>query len=306
MNSFQIQISDEVGAALLLHKPVVALESTIFSHLGLPSPANLQALNQCVAALRSHGVVPAITAVLDGVARVGIDEGEWPLICGPGRKVGIREIGLAMAQRWPVGVTTVSSSLLLADKVGIRVFSTGGIGGVHRGAEISGDISSDLGAIAQHHVVTVCAGAKSFLDLPRTLEYLETLSVPVIGFGCDYFPEFTVQCGEIPIPARVDSIDELARIVRANDALGRTGGILACVPVPENDGLDKLYMDEVTNFALESAHRAGIHGSGVTPYVLAQIARSSDNASVRANLSLAENNARIAAQLAVELSRTQF
>ena len=306
MNSFQIQISDEVGAALLLHKPVVALESTIFSHLGLPSPANLQALNQCVAALRSHGVVPAITAVLDGVARVGIDESEWPLICGPGRKVGIREIGLAMAQRWPVGVTTVSSSLLLADKVGIRVFSTGGIGGVHRGAEISGDISSDLGAIAQHHVVTVCAGAKSFLDLPRTLEYLETLSVPVIGFGCDYFPEFTVQCGEIPIPARVDSIDELARIVRANDALGRTGGILACVPVPENDGLDKLFMDEVTNFALESAHRAGIHGSGVTPYVLAQIARSSDNASVRANLSLAENNARIAAQLAVELTRAQF
>ena len=304
MNSFQIQISDEVGAALLLHKPVVALESTIFSHLGLPSPANLQALNRCVAALRSHGVVPAITAVLDGVARVGIDESEWPLICGPGRKVGIRELGSAMAQRWPVGVTTVSSSLLLADKVGIRVFSTGGIGGVHRGAEISGDISSDLGAIAQHHVVTVCAGAKSFLDLPRTLEYLETLSVPVIGFGCDYFPEFTVQCGEIPIPARVDSIDELARIVRANDALGRTGGILACVPVPENDGLDKLFMDEVTNFALESAHRAGIHGSGVTPYVLAQIARSSDNASVRANLSLAENNARIAAQLAAELSRT--
>ena len=306
MNPFQIRISDEVGEALLLHKPVVALESTIFSHLGLPSPANLQALNQCVAALRSHGVVPAITAVLDGVARVGIDESEWPLICGPGRKVGIREIGLAMAQRWPVGVTTVSSSLLLADKVGIRVFSTGGIGGVHRGAEIIGDISSDLGAIAQHHVVTVCAGAKSFLDLPRTLEYLETLSVPVIGFGCDYFPEFTVQCGEIPIPARVDSIDELARIVRANDSLGRTGGILACVPVPENDGLDKLFMDEVTNFALESAHRAGIRGSGVTPYVLAQIARSSDNASVRANLSLAENNARIAAQLAVELSRTEF
>ena len=304
MNPFQIRISDEVGAALLSHKPVVALESTIFSHLGLPSPANLQALNRCVAALRSHGVVPAITAVLDGIARVGIDESEWPLICGPARKVGMRELGLAMAQRWPVGATTVSSSLLLADRVGIRVFSTGGIGGVHRGAEISGDISSDLGAIAQHHVVTVCAGAKSFLDLPRTLEYLETLSVPVIGFGCDYFPEFTVQCGEIPIPARVDSIDELARIVRANDALGRTGGILACVPVPENDGLDKLFMDEVTNFALESAHRAGIRGSGVTPYVLAQIARSSDNASVRANLSLAENNARIAAQLAVELSRT--
>ena len=253
MNQFQIRISDEVGAALLLHKPVVALESTIFSHLGLPSPANLQALNRCVAALRSHGVVPAITAVLDGIARVGIDESEWPLICGPARKVGMRELGLAMAQRWPVGATTVSSSLLLADKVGIRVFSTGGIGGVHRGAEITGDISSDLGAIAQHHVVTVCAGAKSFLDLPRTLEYLETLSVPVIGFGCDYFPEFTVQWGELPIPARVDSIDELARMVRANDSLGRTGGILACVPVPENDALDKLFMHFAATLGLGSA-----------------------------------------------------
>ena len=188
MNSFQIRISDEVGTALSQHKPVVALESTIFSHLGLPSPANFEALTRCTAALRSHGVVPAITAVLDGVARVGIDESEWPLILGPAKKVGERELATAMAAKWPVGATTVSSSLLLAARAGIRVFSTGGIGGVHRGAENSGDISSDLGAIAEHHVVTVCAGAKSFLDLPRTLEYLETLSVPVLGLGCDFFP----------------------------------------------------------------------------------------------------------------------
>ena len=305
MNSFEIQLSDEVGVALSQRKPVVALESTIFSNLGLPSPANLEALTRCTSALRSHGVVPAITAVLDGVARVGIDENEWPLILGPAKKVGERELGLAMAQRWAVGATTVSSSLLLAARAGIRVFSTGGIGGVHRGAETSGDISSDLGAIAQHHVVTVCAGAKSFLDLPRTLEYLETLSVPVLGLGCDFFPEFTVERGDIKIPARVDTIQELAEIVRANDALGRKGGILACVPVPKKDGLLKSFMDEITATALNDANNQGITGAAVTPYVLKFIANATQDASVKANLSLAENNARTAAQLAVELSIAQ-
>ena len=305
MNSSQFRISDEVRSALSQHKPVVALESTIFSNLGLPSPANLEALQRCTTALRSYGVVPAITAVLDGVARVGIDESEWSLILGPAKKVGERELGLAIAQRWAVGATTVSSSLLLATRAGVRVFSTGGIGGVHRGAKISGDISSDLGAIAQHHVVTVCAGAKSFLDLPRTLEYLETLSVPVIGFGCDFCPEFTVREGDIPIPARVDTIEELANIVRANDALGRSGGILTCVPVPEKDGLFKLFMDDVTEVAIKDATARGITGAAVTPHILKFIARATEDASVRANLSLAENNARIAAQLAVELLRTQ-
>ena len=305
MNSFQIRISDEVGTALSQHKPVVALESTIFSHLGLPSPANFEALTRCTAALRSHGVVPAITAVLDGVARVCIDESEWPLILGPAKKVGERELATAMAAKWPVGATTVSSSLLLAARAGIRVFSTGGIGGVHRGAENSGDISSDLGAIAEHHVVTVCAGAKSFLDLPRTLEYLETLSVPVLGLGCDFFPEFTVEHGDLKIPARVETIKELAEIVRANDALGRNGGILACVPVPKKDSLLKSFMDDITATALKDASKQGITGAAVTPFVLKFIANATQDASVKANLSLAENNALTAAQLAVELSIAQ-
>ena len=305
MNSFQIRISDEVGTALSQHKPVVALESTIFSHLGLPSPANFEALTRCTAALRSHGVVPAITAVLDGVARVGIDESEWPLILGPAKKVGERELATAMAAKWPVGATTVSSSLLLAARAGIRVFSTGGIGGVHRGAENSGDISSDLGAIAEHHVVTVCAGAKSFLDLPRTLEYLETLSVPVLGLGCDFFPEFTVEHGNLKIPVRVETIKELAEIVRANDALGRNGGILACVPVPKKDSLLKSFMDDITATALKDASKQGITGAAVTPFVLKFIANATQDASVKANLSLAENNALTAAQLAVELSIAQ-
>jgi len=303
MTDYQIRISDEVGQALLRGQPVVALESTIFSHLGLPSPSNLEALNRCTSAIRSFNAVPAITAVLDGVGRVGIDQTDWPLICGPAKKVGERELGLAIAQHWAVGATTVSSSLLLAARAGIRVFSTGGIGGVHRGAETSGDISSDLGALAQHHVVTVCAGAKSFLDLPRTLEYLETLSVPVIGFGCDFFPEFTVREGDIPIPARVDTIEQLADVVRANDALGRKGGILTCVPVPEADGLFKLFMDDVTEMAIRDATTKGVTGAAVTPHILKFIARATQDASVKANLSLAENNARVAAQLAVELLR---
>ena len=302
MTSFQIRISDEVGKALRDRRPVVALESTIFSNLGLPSPANLEALTRCTTAIRNFDAVPAITVVLDGVARVGIDQTEWSVICGPAKKVGERELGTAMAAKWPVGATTVSSSLLLAARAGIKVFSTGGIGGVHRGAETTGDISSDLGAIAAHNIVTVCAGAKSFLDLPRTLEYLETLSVPVIGLGCDFFPEFTVHHGDIAIPTRVDTVRELAEIVRANNSLGRTGGILACVPVPERDGLSKTQMDEVTRAALKNANDLGVGGSAVTPHVLKFIAEATKESSVRANLALAENNASVAAQLAVELA----
>ena len=302
MTSFQIRISDEVGKALRDRRPVVALESTIFSNLGLPSPANLEALTRCTTAIRNFDAVPAITVVLDGVARVGIDQTEWSVICGPAKKVGERELGTAMAAKWPVGATTVSSSLLLAARAGIKVFSTGGIGGVHRGAETTGDISSDPGAIAAHNIVTVCAGAKSFLDLPRTLEYLETLSVPVIGLGCDFFPEFTVHHGDIAIPTRVDTVRELADIVRANNSLGRTSGILACVPVPERDGLSKTQMDEVTRAALKNANDLGVGGSAVTPHVLKFIAEATKESSVRANLALAENNASVAAQLAVELA----
>ena len=302
MTSFEIRISDEVGKALRDRRPVVALESTIFSNLGLPSPANLEALTRCTKAIRSFNAVPAITVVLDGVARVGIDEAEWPLICGPAKKVGERELGTAMATKWAVGATTVSSSLLLAARAGIKVFSTGGIGGVHRGAETTGDISSDLGAIATHNIVTVCSGAKSFLDLPRTLEYLETLSVPVIGLGCDFFPEFTVHHGNIAIPVRVDTVRQLADIVRANNSLGRTSGILACVPVPERDGLPKSKMDEVTRAALNNANDLGVVGSAVTPHILKFIAEATKDSSVRANLALAENNASVAAQLANELA----
>ncbi|MFM8264625.1 MAG: pseudouridine-5'-phosphate glycosidase, partial [Acidimicrobiia bacterium] len=177
----QLRIAAEVADALTARRAVVALESTIFSNLGLPSPANREALDRCIAAVRSHGAVPAVTAVIDGVARVGLEVAEHERILGPARKVAERDLAIAIAERWEVGATTVSASLALAALAGISVFATGGIGGVHRGAELHGDVSADLSALARHPVVTVSAGAKSFLDLPRTLEMLETLGVPVVG-----------------------------------------------------------------------------------------------------------------------------
>ena len=298
-----LRIGTEVRDTLASGGAVVALESTIFSHLGLPSPSNHTALTECLVAVRNAGAVPAITAVLDGVARVGLDESEHERILGPARKVGEREVALAVAQRWDVGATTVSASLLLAARAGIGVFATGGIGGVHRDVHLHGDVSADLGALASHPVVTVSTGAKSFLDLPRTLEHLEMLGVPVIGVSCDYFPAFTVHSSGLPIPARVDDVAELAGVVRAHRDLGRSGGILACVPVPLADSLDKVMIDAVIDDALRAASNAKIEGPKVTPFVLGAIAEATKGTSVVANLSLARNNARVAGELAAKLSR---
>ena len=297
------QVSDEVREALATGKAVVALETTIFSNLGLPSPKNAEALDRCLAAIRGAGAVPAITAVLDGVARAGLDASEHSRILGAARKIGEREVALAVAQRWEFGATTVSASLLLAARADIKVFATGGIGGVHRGVSEHGDISADLGALASHPVVTVCAGAKSFLDLPRTLEHLETIGVPVIGVACNEFPAFTVHSSGLPIPARVEDVAELSRFARAHWALGRTGGILTCVPVPLADSLDKSLVDGVIDESLLAASNAGVEGPAVTPFVLARIAEATGFASVGANLALAENNARVAAELAVQLTK---
>ena len=212
-----IRVSEEVRDTLASGGAVVALESTIFSNLGLPSPANAQALDRCIDAIRSAGAVPAITAVIDGVPRVGLQVHEHERILGKAQKAGEREIALAVAQGWAVGATTVSASLLLAAQAGIGVFATGGIGGVHRDSHLHGDISADLGALAAHPVVTVCAGAKSFLDLPRTLEYLETLGVPVVGVACDEFPAFTVHSSGLPKCAEAMLRDVLHLMIAARD-----------------------------------------------------------------------------------------
>ena len=295
-----LNVSGEVTTALAGKRAVVALESTIFSHLGLPSPSNREALDRCLAAVRALGAVPAITAVLDGVARVGLVEAEHERILGAAHKVAERNLPVAIGERWGSGATTVSASLALAARAGINVFATGGIGGVHRGAELHGDVSADLPAIARHPVVTVSAGAKSFLDLPRTLEMLETLGVPVVGYQCDDFPAFTVVSSGIALQHRIDDIGVLARIARTRLDFG--GGMLVCTPVPVAYAVDAGVMNSAIERALAAAHTHGVSGPAVTPMVLAAIAADTAGAAVRANLALAENNARLAAAIAVGLA----
>ncbi|MGY6502411.1 MAG: pseudouridine-5'-phosphate glycosidase [Acidimicrobiales bacterium] len=299
-----LRLHDQVADALASGRPVVALESTIFSHLGLPSPANAEALDRCLAAITDAGAVPAVTAVLDGVARVGIDPADHHRILGPARKAAARDLPVAIAQGWEFGATTVSASLVLAARAGIEVFATGGIGGVHRDASSSGDVSADLTALATLPVVTTCAGAKAFLDLPRTLEHLETTGVPVLGWRSDEFPAFTTTTSGLPVPHRVESADEVAAVVRAAAALGAGHGTLVTVPVPAGQGLDPHDLDTATTEALAEAAHAGLTGPAVTPFVLARIAEATEGRSVPANLALAEQNAAVAAEIAVALAAT--
>jgi pseudouridylate synthase len=293
-------VHPEVAEALAAGRPVVALESTIFSNLGLPSPANVEALERCLAAVRGGGAVPAVTAVLDGTARVGLDPSEHERVCGPARKVAERDIAVAMAQGWPYGATTVSASLALAASVGIAVFSTGGIGGVHRNADETGDVSADLDAIAHHPLVTVCAGAKAFLDLPRTLEELERLGVPVLGWRHDWFPAFYTRSSGLPVPHRVETADEVAAVL-LNRSRPRAG-VLLTVPIPEAAELDPETVDATIAVALADAAEAEVTGAAVTPYVLDRIAQVTAGHSVPANLALAENNAGVAALVAVAVA----
>ena len=295
-------MSAEVAAARTDGRPVVALESTIFSHLGLPSPANADALERCLSAVRAGGAVPAITAVLDGVARVGIEPSEHPRILGPARKAAERDLPVALAQRWDLGATTVSASLALAAAAGIAVFATGGIGGVHRGAEVTGDVSADLDAIAHHPIVTVCAGAKAFLDLPRTLEHLETAGVPVLGWRHDWFPAFYTRSSGLPVPHRVETAAEVAAVL-SHRTRPDTGVLLTC-PIPEADELDAAELDAALLAALAAAETGGITGAAVTPFVLGRIGAATAGRSVPANLALAEHNAAVAAEVAVALAAT--
>ncbi len=292
-----LAIVPEVADALADGRPVVALESTIFSNLGLPSPVNAEALDRCAAAVRAGGAVPAVTAVLDGSARVGLDPSEHERILGPARKVAERDLAVACAQRWDYGATTVSASMALAHAAGVAVFATGGIGGVHRGAELTGDVSADLDALAHHPVVCVCAGAKAFLDLARTLEYLETVGVPVLGWRHDWLPAFYTRSSGLRVPHRVETAAEVAAVV-AMRARPDTGALVT-VPIPEADELDAVALDAVLAQALADADAARITGAAVTPFVLGRIATATSGRSIPANLALAENNARVAAEIAV-------
>ena len=298
--SSTIRVSTAVSAALAAGRPVVALESTIFSSLGLPAPANRAALQRCLAAVREGGAEPAVTAVLDGQARVGLEPGEEERVLTGTRKVAERDIAVALAQGVPVGVTTVSASVALAHAAGVQVFATGGIGGVHRGAELSGDVSADLDALANHPVVTVCAGAKAFLDLARTLEYLETAGVPVLGWQHDWFPAFYLRSSGLPVPHRAETAEVVADVLRLR--VRELTGVLLTVPIPAASELDAATLDEALDAALAACAAEGVTGAAVTPYVLARIEQQTAGASVPANLALAENNARVAAAVAVALA----
>ncbi len=295
-----VVVAPEVQQAVDEGRPVVAMESTIFSTLGLPVPSNAEALARCAGAVRAAGAVPAVTAVLDGRWRVGLSPGELERVLLGTRKVAERDLAVASAQGWDVGVTTVSASLALAHRAGIRVFATGGIGGVHRGVEVSGDVSADLDALAHHPLVTVCAGAKSFLDLPRTLEHLEAAGVPVLGWRHPWFPAFYLRSSGLPVPHQVQDAAEVARVLRAR-ARPDTG-VLLTVPIPVADELDAARLDAALGAALQACARDGVTGAAVTPYVLARVGRETEGRSVPANLALAENNARVAAEVAVALA----
>lgn len=301
LRSGAIRTSEAVGDALAQGRPVVALESTIFSNLGLPAPANAEALRSCQEVLRAAGVEPAVTAVLDGIARVGIEPAEEERVLRATRKLAERDLAVALAQGVEAGVTTVSATVALAHAAGIGVFATGGIGGVHRGVESSWDISADLDALANHPVITVCAGAKAFLDLPKTLEYLETAGVPVLGWQHDWFPAFYSRSSGLPIPHRVQSAGEAVGVLR--NRLRPDTGVLLTVPIPEDYELDAAQLQAKLESALGAAEAEGVTGAAVTPFILGRIEQETAGQSIPANVALAVNNARVAALVATELAR---
>jgi pseudouridine-5'-phosphate glycosidase len=299
--SIPLSPSSEVSAALRDGRAVVALESTILAH-GLPAPRNRQAADELEAAVRRNGAVPATVAVLDGVPRVGLSAAELDRVCAGGlAKLSVRDLGVAIGLGRD-GATTVAATAALAQTAGIVLFATGGMGGVHRGARESWDISADLGALARIGVLVVCSGVKSILDVPATLEVLETASVPVLGYGADAFPGFYRRDSGLPVPWRVDSPAEVAAVWRAHTALGGGSGMVLAQPVPEADELAADVHDRLLAEGLALLAEQGITGKDVTPTLLAHFHAGSGGASLATNLALVTANAELAAQVAVALA----
>jgi pseudouridine-5'-phosphate glycosidase len=292
-----IKLSKEVAEAKANGAPIVCLESTVFSKLGLPSPSNAEALELCISELRKDNVVPAVSAVIDGELRLGLEESEYDQIFSASTKVSVRDLPIAVGKDLNVGVTTVSASLAIAHAAGERVFCTGGIGGVHRGASLTGDISADLHALAKFNVVCVSAGAKVFLDLPATLEFLETLGVPVLGWQTDQFPAFYLRNAGLEIE-RVNSAKEVVTILDAIDLLDLGHGVLLNVPIPSEDELDAEKIWTVIQKCIDECDEQGISGQEVTPFILEQLAAGTEGESIPANLALLKNNAKVASQIA--------
>jgi pseudouridylate synthase len=299
-----LRCSPEVADAVAAGRPVVALESTLLAH-GLPAPQNRAAADELEAAVRAHGAVPATVAVLDGVPRVGLSAAELDRVCGGGlAKLSVRDLGVAVGLRRD-GATTVAATATLAQAAGVQLFATGGLGGVHRGARESWDVSADLAALARTAVLVVCSGVKSILDVAATLEVLETQSVPVLGYRTDAFPGFYRRDSGHPVPWRVDSPAEAAAVWRAHRALGLASGAVLAQPVPAADELDAGLHDRLLAEGLALLGERGISGKDVTPALLEHFHTGSGGASLHTNLALVRANAELAAQVAAETARVR-
>lgn len=298
-----LSITPEVSAALRDGKPVVALESTILSH-GMPYPENPAFAAEIEKIIRAEGAVPATIAIIGGVLKVGLSQSELELMCRGENvaKVSRRDLPV-MCALGRTGATTVASTMIIASLAGIRVFATGGIGGVHRGAETTMDISADLQELRKTSVVVVCAGAKMILDIGLTLEYLETMGVPVLGLRTADFPAFYCRKSGFGVDHEAKDEAEIARIAKVKWDLGLTGGILVGNPVPEEYAMDFDQMNAVIEKCIASAKADGIKGKATTPYLLAHIVEATGGESLKTNIQLAYNNARAAAKIAASYAK---
>jgi pseudouridine-5'-phosphate glycosidase len=291
-------IREDVAAALRAGRPVVALESTVIAH-GLPRPQNLETARAMEAAVREEGALPATIAIIEGRLVVGLSSEQLTTFAATDgiAKVSRADLAAVVAAR-QTGATTVAATMLIAARAGIGTFATGGIGGVHRGAELTFDISADLAEIARTPVAIVCAGAKAILDLPRTLEILETIGVPVVGYRTNKFPAFYVEDSGLALQSRVDTPADAARLMKTHWEMGFTSGIVFCNPPPAGSALRKQEVDAWIAQALQAATAAGIRGKAVTPYLLDFLAKASRGQTLETNVALLVNNARLAAQIA--------
>lgn len=292
-------IAPEVGNAIREKRAAVALESTVIAH-GLPRPQNLQTADRLQQIVREAGAVPATVGLIEGRLTVGLSDDQIKFLAEDAgiRKISTRDIPLAVAQGWN-GATTVASTIWIAHRAGIRVFATGGIGGIHRGS--LPDVSADLPELARTPIIVVCSGAKIVLDLPATREWLETHAVTVVGYQCDELPAFYSRGSGLRVDARVETPAEVVNVFRAQQALGIESALLVVVPVPAKFEVPQEELERVLTTALEDADWKGIAGPALTPFLLSQMAERSEGATLRANIALLENNARVAAEIAREV-----
>jgi pseudouridine-5'-phosphate glycosidase len=296
-----MRIDAEISEALAAGRPVVALESTIISH-GLPRPRNVEVAREIEATVRAAGAVPATIAVVAGEVRVGLDDGALEAIAGGAEvvKCGVRDLAPAMARR-AHGATTVAATSYLAVATGIRVFATGGLGGVHREARDTWDESADLTTLAETPITVVCSGVKSILDIGATLERLESLNVTVLGYGTDRFPGFYLSDSGYGVPWRADTPAEVAAVVRAREQLGIAGAIVVGNPLPESEQVDPALHDRVLEAALAEAAELGVAGKDATPFLLDRFHRETGGESLEANVRIILRNARLAAEIAAAM-----